>query len=265
MDTADTANPKKIPLAEPIFGPTIQGEGALIGVQTYFVRLGLCDYKCKMCDSMHAVDPYMVKANAEWLTNLELFERLLVKSQDRPVRWVTLTGGNPCMHSITDFIWRSRQMGFKFALETQGTIVPLWLDQMDHITISPKGPGMGERFEQSKFETFIWNIQNSWDTIPRSCIKIVVFDQRDLDFAREVFNLVRGKYGYSNDQLFLSLGNETPPEIDGHSPVSQGELIHTMLNNYRVLFEDIQQDIYLSQVRFLPQWHCMVWGNDKGH
>ena len=40
-----------------VFGPTIQGEGALIGEPTVFVRTGGCDYRCAWCDSMHAVDP----------------------------------------------------------------------------------------------------------------------------------------------------------------------------------------------------------------
>lgn len=34
-----------LPVVE-IFGPTIQGEGALIGAQTMFLRLGGCDYRC---------------------------------------------------------------------------------------------------------------------------------------------------------------------------------------------------------------------------
>ena len=38
-----------------IFGPTIQGEGALIGLPTVFVRTGGCDYRCSWCDSLHAV------------------------------------------------------------------------------------------------------------------------------------------------------------------------------------------------------------------
>ncbi len=29
-----------------VFGPTIQGEGALIGEPTVFVRTGGCDYRC---------------------------------------------------------------------------------------------------------------------------------------------------------------------------------------------------------------------------
>src|SRR5215831_3988340 len=32
-----------------IFGPTIQGEGALAGAVSMFVRLGGCDYRCAWC------------------------------------------------------------------------------------------------------------------------------------------------------------------------------------------------------------------------
>lgn len=39
-----------------IFGPTIQGEGVLIGQPTVFVRTGGCDYRCSWCDTLHAVD-----------------------------------------------------------------------------------------------------------------------------------------------------------------------------------------------------------------
>ena len=41
-----------------IFGPTIQGEGALIGLPTVFVRTGGCDFRCSWCDSLHAVDSH---------------------------------------------------------------------------------------------------------------------------------------------------------------------------------------------------------------
>ncbi len=40
-----------------IFGPTVQGEGPLIGRPTVFVRTGGCDYRCGWCDTLYAVLP----------------------------------------------------------------------------------------------------------------------------------------------------------------------------------------------------------------
>ena len=50
-----TASAETIRISE-IFGPTIQGEGMLIGQPTVFVRTGGCDYRCSWCDTLHAVD-----------------------------------------------------------------------------------------------------------------------------------------------------------------------------------------------------------------
>ena len=45
----------KIPVLE-IFGPTIQGEGRVIGRKTMFVRTAGCDYRCSWCDSAFTWD-----------------------------------------------------------------------------------------------------------------------------------------------------------------------------------------------------------------
>ncbi len=54
--------PDKIRISE-IFGPTVQGEGALIGMPTVFVRTGGCDFRCSWCDTLYAVDPAF---RADW-------------------------------------------------------------------------------------------------------------------------------------------------------------------------------------------------------
>ena len=46
---------KPTPVLE-IFGPTIQGEGMVIGRKTMFVRTGGCDYRCSWCDSAFTWD-----------------------------------------------------------------------------------------------------------------------------------------------------------------------------------------------------------------
>src|SRR6267154_551910 len=40
-----------------VFGPTLQGEGQMIGYQTMFVRSGGSDYRCRMGDSLQAFQP----------------------------------------------------------------------------------------------------------------------------------------------------------------------------------------------------------------
>lgn len=54
---------KKFPVVE-LFGPTIQGEGAVAGQFSHFVRFGGCPRRCSWCDSMHAVLPEEVQKNA---------------------------------------------------------------------------------------------------------------------------------------------------------------------------------------------------------
>ena len=48
-------NLTKLPVME-IFGPTIQGEGMVIGQKTMFVRTAGCDYSCSWCDSSFTWD-----------------------------------------------------------------------------------------------------------------------------------------------------------------------------------------------------------------
>ncbi|MBO1911807.1 7-carboxy-7-deazaguanine synthase QueE, partial [Microvirga sp. 3-52] len=45
----------KIPVME-VFGPTIQGEGMVMGQKTMFVRTAGCDYSCAWCDSSFTWD-----------------------------------------------------------------------------------------------------------------------------------------------------------------------------------------------------------------
>ena len=75
-----------------IFGPTIQGEGALIGVPTVFVRAGGCDYRCRWCDSLHAVES---RFRHDWaaLSTGAVWDRVTALSGGQPLT-VTLSGGN---------------------------------------------------------------------------------------------------------------------------------------------------------------------------
>ncbi len=259
---------KKIPLVE-MFGPTIQGEGAVIGQQTYFMRFGLCDYSCKMCDSMNAVDPKQVKANAKWLTQEEIVNEFAEKTWlSNSTRWITLSGGNPCIHDLSALVNSLKGAGHKIAVETQGTKAPSWLSMVDVITVSPKGPGMGEKTSLVELDAFMRYVMSANPTAVN--IKIVLFDQRDIEFTSMIWE----RYGQTGVPFYLSLGNMFPPIISGSTqrdPYSDGSVsisrehhMSTLIGEYKQLFEDIKTHPQLSQMRFLPQWHVFVWGNQKG-
>lgn len=264
---------KTIPVVE-IFGPTIQGEGILCGVRTAFIRFGLCDYKCAMCDSMHAVDPIKVRANATWMTQAQIAEALLNQHQGYNkypnARWVTFSGGNPCMHDLSELVKRIRGfdmlMGdIKIAVETQGTLLPEWLHWCDVITVSPKSPGMGEQYEHDKFLRFVMGFKHH----KGFNVKVVVFSMQDIEWARTINELMIAEG--LGDKMYLSLGNPYPPghpnlkSLERESGISEeAELKLRLMENYAQLTEDLLQLPDMQNVKFLPQLHVLAWGNKQG-
>ena len=65
----------KIPVME-IFGPTIQGEGAVIGQKTMFVRTAGCDYSCSWCDSSFTWDGSRSKMQIKQMDAEEIWDEL---------------------------------------------------------------------------------------------------------------------------------------------------------------------------------------------
>lgn len=278
----EKARKKQIPLME-MFGPTIQGEGTVLGQQTYFLRFGLCDYKCTMCDSLHAVLPQLVRKNALWLDQETIFERFWDFRHPDSTNWLTFSGGNPAIHDLSYLVSLCKRNGIKINVETQGTEWKGWLSKVDSLTISPKGPGMGEKHDQAIFMGFLGKLSDATNFAdfdepalphkPDLCVKIVVFDQRDLEFAKEIFASIEGHQLFwaqdTSNIFYLSLGNPLPPDPSGASDPSKypthSEHMEMLLNQYRILHEDIQKDPILSKVRFTPQWHFFPWGNANGH
>lgn len=293
--TEPTVRIKKIPVVE-MFGPTIEGEGALIGKQTMFIRFGLCDYKCKRCDSMHAVDPKLVKAGATYMEPKEIGETLLeyMKQQHAEhIPNVTFSGGNPAIHDLTQLVNFLQVEGKKKVfVETQGTKSPDWMYYVDHVVVSPKSPGMGEKFDPKVFHEFMMKYLTAG---VQMSVKIPVFSPVDLEFAAGVATFIRetdmhdSYRGFSLERdFYLSLGNGNPPifAYDERSrkvvPVmteaevsdkndslinertNKKALVENLLSNYNNLSAKVMQDKRISFARFLPQLHVLVWGNETG-
>src|SRR5262245_57803615 len=128
---------ERISISE-IFGPTVQGEGPLVGRPTVFVRTGGCDYRCTWCDTLYALLP---KYRDEWLlmTPSDTLARIDELASGNPVL-VTLSGGNPALQPLAPLIALGRSKGHRFALETQGSVPSPWFTELDWLILSPKPP-----------------------------------------------------------------------------------------------------------------------------
>ena len=228
-------------LISEIFGPTIQGEGAAIGVPTVFVRTAGCDFRCHWCDTLHAVDR---SYRSEWLemTARQVMEEVEKLSQGKPLL-ITLSGGNPATQDLSELIFLGKAKGYRFAMETQGSVSAPWFADLEMITFSPKPPSSKMRFSQERFDACL----KAAGDIAKS-LKIVVASDEDMLWAEEM------KLRYPELPLYLQPCN---PFQEGEP--DQGQLAANMR---RLVDKVIEREWY--NVTVLPQLHVYLWGNATG-
>ena len=227
-------------LISEIFGPVIQGEGALVGRPTVFVRTGGCDYRCDWCDTLYAVLP---QYKSEWtpMSAHRVLERVeeLVAS---PIL-VTLSGGNPALQPLQALIEIGHTRGHTFAMETQGSVVKSWFGELDYLVLSPKPPSS--------------QMTPNWEILARCVasgaknigLKVVVFDAADYAFARDVHQM------FPDVPFYLQVGSDIAASDIEYSRQT-GDKINWLLA--RVL-EDAWHDVTI-----LPQLHTLLWGQKRG-
>lgn len=253
---------RTVPLMEH-FGPVIQGEGYLAGLPTLFLRFGLCDFRCSWCDSKFAVEPEIVKRDARRIPVGELIDEVKALSTT-PGMWITLSGGNPAMHDLDDFVTDAHQSGYRVSVETQGSIWRPWLAQVDHLTISPKPPssGMVNPKNSRQLERFL---SMAFDLMPhtRRSLKIVVFDEEDYQWAR---GIILREPREALWQTFLSVGTPTVSEWDSEvvKGTSDTAVRDQVGDGYRWLCERVTADPAMVNVRVLPQLHVIAFGHLRG-
>lgn len=225
---------------------TIQGEGALVGRPTVFVRTGGCDYACDWCDTLYAVLP---QHRAEWtpLNATEILDRVFALSGGHPVL-ITLSGGNPALQPLGPLLELGGARGCTFALETQGSVVRSWFSQLDYLVLSPKPPsaGMMERRE------IIAECLQAAGRKPQVSLKVVVFDEADYGFARAM------RARFPSVPFYLQPGNHTPDQGAGEA-IDVGGITCRL----EWLIERAGRDGW-HDVTILPQLHTLLWGNKRG-
>lgn len=227
---------RTFPIIE-IFGPVLQGEGRMIGAQTLFVRTGYCDFRCFWCDTLYAVEPEQVQAEAEWLSLDEIVARLNALSRHTP--WVTLSGGNPAIHDLGALVARLHADGRKVALETQGTVYRPWVADCDVVTVSPKPPSSGMSNDYAKLDRYA--------ALPQANLKVVVFDEADYLYARVIH------LRYPSVPFSLQVGNTVGADS-----------AEALLRKLDWLAQRAMRDEAMGAALILPQLHTLMYGNKRG-
>lgn len=230
-----------------IFGPTIQGEGAFIGLPTVFVRTGGCDYRCSWCDSLHAVDN---RFRGDWrpMTAEQIWKEVRVLSGGKPLT-VSLSGGNPAIQPLGDLIELGLAEGYRFALETQGSVARDWFALLDTLVMSPKPPSSQMITKWADVEACLDAAQGK----PLIVLKFVVFDDEDYSYAKAAAQR------YPHLPVYLQPGNHTPPSPDTDDPIVD---IAGIMRRLDWLVEKVTQDRWFG-ARVLPQLHVLLWGNAR--
>lgn len=227
----------KINISE-IFGPVIQGEGALIGLPTIFVRTQGCDQQCTWCDTKYA---WSHTAGTPMTADEIIAE---IKQHSEVCRLVTISGGNPCLWDLSELVVKLKEQGYMIAVETQGTIFKSWLASCDFVSVSPKPPSAGVEVYLDSLEQF-----KLLDNLPFNNVlvyfKIVVFNDEDFEFAKTIVAK------FPDMHTYLQVG----------TPQSQNPQI---LQRLKWLAEKTLNDPDMLLCGVLPQLHVLMYGQERG-
>ncbi|MGD9790472.1 MAG: 7-carboxy-7-deazaguanine synthase QueE [Phycisphaerales bacterium] len=170
-----------LPIAETF--SSIQGEGTLAGVPSFFIRLSGCNLRCVWCDT-----PY-----ASWSPEQtpRTIASLVDEASASRARHVVITGGEPMLFGgLIDLCRALHACGLHITIETAGTVLPPGFDRepptADLMSLSPKlsnsmpasDSGWRERHESRRSNFGV--LRTLIDAYPTHQLKFVVQGEHDL-------------------------------------------------------------------------------------
>jgi 7-carboxy-7-deazaguanine synthase len=236
--------PRQVPIAETFI--SLQGEGKLSGVPSFFIRVSGCNLRCTWCDT-----PY-----ASWAPEGEprTIEALLCQADAAP-RHIVITGGEPMMFpQVVSLAEAFRGRGSHITIETAGTIFRSL--PCDLMSISPKlassTPGTAQ-VPDPRDPTGAWRqrhqerrlnleaLQKLIDEYPQRQLKFVVTGPEDLG---EIQALLDQLTGWNDADILLMPEGVTPPS-------------HEMK-------QWLAAECIARGWRYCPRLHIELFGNQRG-
>ncbi|GJM18241.1 MAG: 7-carboxy-7-deazaguanine synthase [Phycisphaeraceae bacterium] len=208
--TPDPADTPSLPISETFV--SVQGEGKLTGVASWFCRVAGCNLRCGWCDTPYASwDPVGEKRPVA---------DLVAEARDAGVGHAVLTGGEPMIFAPLAQLSRGlADAGIHVTIETAGTA---WLDGLvcDLMSTSPKlanstptddprdpTGAWAKRHEQRRLQPE--TLSRLLASFPDRQLKFVVTSPADLP---EIDALLATITGWSADDVILMPEGVTVPD-----------------------------------------------------
>lgn len=215
---------------------SVQGEGALVGVPSVFVRTSGCNLRCEWCDT-----PYTSwrPEGTDWT-----LDRIVDEVRSHPARHVVVTGGEPMIApEIVALTGRLREAGLHITIETAGTVFhPVACDLM---SISPKlsnstpnDPKWSAQHDRVRIQPDV--LRQLMERYPYQ-LKFVIAEPDDLDEVRTLTEMLKA----DRERVVLM-----PEGVERDKLRERG----------RWIAEICKQEGF----RFSPRLHVDLWGDKRG-
>ena len=232
---------EKLPVLESFV--SIQGEGRNLGTPYVFIRVGGCPLRCRFCDTERSwkVDKESIThplAVAAWA-----YETCIEKG----ISWISITGGEPMLYpeQLKDMMlsWHKSPGKIKCHIETSGRFYDADVHAMSDLwSMDIKTPCTAE-LQPGDLAHLKYM---------RSCdqVKCLIEDQCDLDYARDVHDILDGKCTLVLQPFNMNVDNNGTDE----------SLV--LFEQYRWIVERVFSDEKAwPNTIITPQFHILVWGN----
>ncbi len=189
---------------------SLQGEGILTGVPSFFVRTSGCNLRCRWCDT-----PY-----TSWLPegDRRAVGELVSEAVGSGVRHVVVTGGEPLLQrEIGELTAGLKEEGLHITVETAGTVDPVF--NCDLLSVSPKtsnsDPPGAARDRHRRLRQDRAPLRRLLQRFPEHQLKFVIDDADDLQEVRTVLEEIGGA---DPSRVLLMAQGRTADEVAERAP-----------------------------------------------
>ncbi len=173
---------------------SIEGEGPLIGVPTFFIRLSGCNLRCEWCDSKYTY------SGGEKRT----IESLVDEASEYKSKFVCITGGEPLIQKeVYPLMYKLLDKEYKIILETSGSISIEDVPTDDNVIISMDIKTPSSNMVQH-------NIYENIELLAeKDYLKFVISDEKDYLFSKSIVE----KYPFDGEVIFQPEGGKNLKEL----------------------------------------------------